>query len=144
MTGERTGSRPQPPEAVARAAPALSTADHWSKSAQLLPGDRALLPPKVTFRELDTSVGVSGPHDFSVRKSALSSLALLASTASRPASVTIANRPSVGRDGEYIGLIWVFGKSEYFSERDWTKGPINCQVICPTGTLQYAPRGELK
>ena len=44
-TGERTGSRPQPPEAVARAAPALSPADHWSKSAQLLPGDRAFLPP---------------------------------------------------------------------------------------------------
>ena len=66
-----------------------------------LPGDRAFLPPspaKVTFRELDTSVGVSGPHDFSVHKKALSSLALLASTASRPASVTIANRPSVGRD----------------------------------------------
>jgi hypothetical protein len=38
-TGERTGSRPQPPEAVARAAPALSPADHWSKSAQLLPGE---------------------------------------------------------------------------------------------------------
>src|SRR6267154_4087947 len=36
-----------------------------------LPGDRACLPPssaKVAFRELDTSVGVSGPHDFAVRK----------------------------------------------------------------------------
>jgi hypothetical protein len=35
-----------------------------------LPGDRALLPPssaKIAFRQLDTSVGVSGPHDFSVR-----------------------------------------------------------------------------
>src|ERR1700686_3439489 len=81
-----------------------------------LPGDRAFLPPspaKVTFRELDTSVGVSGPHDFSVRKKALSSPALLASTASRPASVTIANRPSVGRDGNGYRLIWFFGKSEY-------------------------------
>ena len=39
-----------------------------------LPGDRAFLPPspaKVAFRELDTSVGVSGPHDFAVCGSAL-------------------------------------------------------------------------
>jgi hypothetical protein len=38
-----------------------------------LPGDRALLPPssaKVVFRELDASVGASGPHDFAVRVSA--------------------------------------------------------------------------
>src|SRR6266851_1574546 len=52
-----------------------------------LPGDRALLPPspaKVLFRELDASVGASGPHDFSVRKLALSSAAPPASTASRP------------------------------------------------------------
>jgi hypothetical protein len=51
------------------------------------------------LHQLDASVGASGPHDFAVRKSALSSGAHLASTASRPASVTIASRPSVGRDG---------------------------------------------
>jgi hypothetical protein len=49
---------------------------------------------------LDASVGASGPHDFAVRKPALSSGAQLASIASRPAFVTIASRPSVGRDGE--------------------------------------------
>jgi hypothetical protein len=68
-----------------------------------LPGDRACLPPssaKIAFRELDASVGASGPHDFAVRKSAPSSLAPLASTASRLASVTIASRPSVRRDGD--------------------------------------------
>jgi len=34
-----------------------------------LPGDRACLPPSLRncFRQLDTSVGVSGPHDFAVR-----------------------------------------------------------------------------
>jgi hypothetical protein len=51
------------------------------------------------FRQLDASVGASGPHDFAVRKGALSSGAHLTSIASRPAFVTIANRPSVGRDG---------------------------------------------
>ena len=59
-------------------------------------------------RKLDASVEASGPHDFAVRKQAPSSLAPLASTASRPASVTIASRPSVGRDGETIQVICVF------------------------------------
>jgi hypothetical protein len=36
------------------------------------------------------------------------------STASRPASVTIASRPSVGRDSKDIDLIWVSGKAESF------------------------------
>jgi hypothetical protein len=99
-----------------------------------LPGDRAFLPPssaKIAFRELDASVGASGPHDFSVRKSALSSLAPPASTASRPASVTIANRPSVGQDGWGYKVIWDFGKSEYFCKRGWTPGPMNCPDDLP-------------
>ena len=36
-----------------------------------LPGDRAFLPPspaKIASRELDASVGASGPHGFAVRK----------------------------------------------------------------------------
>src|SRR6266478_863162 len=66
--------------------------------------------------KLDTSVGVSGPHDFAVRdlhrssacrpiahgKPALRSpqrADAVASTASRPTSVTIASRPSCERDG---------------------------------------------
>src|ERR1700688_2385550 len=48
---------------------------------------------------LDAGVEASGPHDFAVRVSTVRQPALLASTASRPASVTIAIRPSVGRDG---------------------------------------------
>jgi hypothetical protein len=70
------------------------------------------------FRQFDASVGASGPHDFAVRKPAPSSLAPPASTASRPASVTIASRPSVGRDGGgYIadlgpGASENFGNSE--------------------------------
>jgi hypothetical protein len=52
------------------------------------------------FRQLDAGVEASGPHDFAVRTRALSSLAPPASTASHPASVTIAIRPSGGRDGD--------------------------------------------
>jgi hypothetical protein len=53
------------------------------------------------FRRLDASVEASGPHDFAVREPVLSSAAPSASTASRPASVTTAIRPScgVGRRG---------------------------------------------
>src|ERR1700722_1511957 len=47
-------------------------------------------------RRLDTSVGVSGPHVFTVRKKAPSSEALPASTASCPALVTLANAPLGG------------------------------------------------
>jgi hypothetical protein len=73
----------------------------------LSPVNRACLPPSPSgyrFRRLDTSVGVSGPHDFAVRKTAPFVSALPASIASRPASVTIASRPSVGRDGETYSL----------------------------------------
>src|ERR1700736_1401288 len=55
------------------------------------------------LRQLDASVEASGPHDFAVRRHAPSSEAPPASTASRPAFVTIASRPSVGRD--QIGII---------------------------------------
>src|SRR5882762_7467219 len=48
---------------------------------------------------LDAGVEASEPHDFAVRKPAPSSLAPPASTASRPASVTIASAPLSGRDG---------------------------------------------
>jgi hypothetical protein len=49
-------------------------------------------------RQLDAGVEASGPHDFAVRCMRRSSPTLPASTASRPAFVTIAKRPSGGRD----------------------------------------------
>jgi len=70
----------------------------------------------LNIRELDASIGASGPHDFAVRCNIVRPLAVdcsqvfqlalqplraqntAASTASHPASVTIAIRPSVGRD----------------------------------------------
>jgi hypothetical protein len=56
------------------------------------------------FRRLDASVGASGPHDFAVRVSAARLAAPSASTASRPAAVTIASRPSGGQDGGGYGF----------------------------------------
>src|SRR5260370_15429677 len=84
------------------------------------PADMALLVPgraNKTYAGLDAGFEASGPHDFTVRSKHLSSARLdrsqaethpaitsrapnaAASTASRPASVTIAIRPSMGWDG---------------------------------------------
>jgi hypothetical protein len=51
-----------------------SLRDGFNGFLRTLPGDRACLPPSQadrSFRQLDTSVGVSGPHDFAVRVSAI-------------------------------------------------------------------------
>ena len=104
-----------------------------------LPGDRAFLPPSsagTASRELDASVGASGPHAFAVRLTRHSSKAHSASTASCPASVTISSRPSVGQDGDGYRVICIFGKSEYFCKRGWTEGAINCPSDLPVGQNQ--------
>ena len=84
-------------------------------------GDRAFLSPssaEARLRELDASVGASGPHDFTVRLAPFV-IGASASIASRPAAVTIMRRLS--RDGTVDGLtvIWVSG-TEIFCEWGWT------------------------
>ena len=60
-----------------------------------------------TSARLDTSVGVSEPHDFAVRSHHHSSREAAASTASRSAFVTIASRPSVWNGMALnVPLIW--------------------------------------
>jgi hypothetical protein len=54
------------------------------------------------WRRLDAGVEASGPHDFAVRVSIVRQPALPASTASRPASVTIAIRPLCGAGRQRI------------------------------------------
>jgi hypothetical protein len=82
-----------------------------------------------TYRKLDTSVEVSGPHDFTVRKLHRPSRAPLRPPHPAPTFVTFANVPlsRTGRD-EYR-LICNFGKSEYFCQRGFT----DFWVICPSG-----------
>jgi hypothetical protein len=38
---------------------------------------------------------------------------------------------------EDIQLIWVFGKSEYFFERGWTLGAIDCPGDLPDGQITW-------
>ena len=71
-----------------------------------LPGDRAFLPPSprryrartdwidAQLRQLDASVGASGPHDFAVRFTRRSSKALPRPPHPTARFVTIASRPS--------------------------------------------------
>jgi hypothetical protein len=56
-------------------------------------------PEKLASRELDASVGASGPHDFAVRLKRHSSRAHPRPPHPAPTFVTIASRPSAGQDG---------------------------------------------
>jgi hypothetical protein len=73
-------------------------------------------------RQLDTSVGVSGPHDFAVREiSAFVNAPAHVHRIPYPTSVTIAIRPSC-EDGTAVDVevIWVKSEPEYFCEWGWT------------------------
>jgi hypothetical protein len=82
------------------------------------------LPPssaRMASRELDASVGASGPHDFTVRKP--SALVFGAACVHRILSrVRDDLEPPLQRDrtARVIKVILVFGKSEYFFEGGWT------------------------
>jgi hypothetical protein len=56
--------------------PGIPARNGFNGLYRALPGDRAFLSPssaEIYFRQLDASVEASGPHDFAVRTSALSS-----------------------------------------------------------------------
>jgi hypothetical protein len=79
--------------------PGIPARNGFNGFLRALPGDRAFLSPSpraVFCARLDAGVEASGPHDFAVRKPCAFVKAPLASTASHPASVTIAIRPSSG------------------------------------------------
>ena len=78
--------------------------------------------------KLDTSVGVSGPHDFAVRNSRARLAHRRVHRIPHPTFVTIAKRPSLRGTGwrELVALICPTAKAKYFSREGWT-------VICPSG-----------
>src|SRR5579872_1050889 len=119
--------------------------------------NRAFLPPSSAqcekhCRQLDASVGASGPHGFAVRahlhKSHPAALVPVPPRLKRrrigvvrlrhrrvhhiprPTSVTVAIRPSCGREtGGLLKLICPTTKAKYFCEKGWTGISQNC----PTG-----------
>ena len=73
------------------------------------------------MRHLTPTIEASGPHDFAVRKVALSSAAPLASIASPPYVRDDRETPlCAGRDASDVEVIWVKRELEYFYEEDWT------------------------
>ena len=107
-----------------------------------LPGDRAFLPPspaEAASRELDASVGASGPHDFAVRLTRRSSSVAKASTASRPNVRDDGQRPSA-RGGTVQSIILILANRElkYFLPRGWTRCLSGTRLICPPGKIGTA------
>src|ERR1700682_5418153 len=91
------GSRPSAAEGGGAPAPALRPADHRSTSKNTVaprrPGSFATVIGRL-LRQLDTSVGVSGPHDFAVRIGIARLARRRVHRIPCPTSVTFAKRPS--------------------------------------------------
>src|SRR3979411_2698823 len=66
------------------------------------------------FRPLDAGVEASGPHDFAVRVGTFRQSAPPASTASRPALMTLRNAPLSGWDGRPYAPDLPNGEREIF------------------------------
>jgi hypothetical protein len=84
--------------------PGIPARDGFNGVLRALPGDRALLSPSsprsLLLKNLTPTIEASGPHDFTVRKPALSSAAQPASIASRAYVRDDRETPlCVGRDG---------------------------------------------
>jgi hypothetical protein len=77
---------------------------------------------RIIIRQLDASVGASGPHDFAVRRlHPSSSRCICVHRIPLPTSVTIAKRPSSGnRMAGDMDVIWGRREAKYFLGEDWT------------------------
>src|SRR6267142_323412 len=143
---------------VAPGSPGIPARNGFNGLLRALPGDRACLPPSsadigclssvepTCLRELDASVGASGPHDFAVRSNRLSSAhSVIAHRSFDPPCHHLARktlpRPShpvpYVRDDRDTPLLWdgmaesinLFlpnGEAEYFCKEGWTAESTNC------------------
>jgi len=127
-------------------------------------GEFGPVGPALASAKLDASVGASGPHDFAVRNNIVRLHAVnrsraqrtalrprlradaAASTASRPAFVTIASRPSGDETGRLIEVILASAKAEYFSNQGWTgfadlpDGQFASEVPWPSSVIYLHPQ----
>jgi hypothetical protein len=108
-----------------------SLRDRFNGFLRALPGDRAFLSPSPAALAADLTPA-SRRQDHTTSPSAESiarHCALPASTASRPASVTLRNAPLWGGTAGVVMMICPTGRAKYFRKRDWTGVFQNC----PTG-----------
>ena len=100
-----------------------------------LPGDRAFLPPSPALLSANLTPA-SGCQDHTTLPSASCAFVKGAIHVHRiPPHVCDDHETPLmpRRDGGGYRLIWVFGKSEYFFKRGWTRGAINCPGDLPVG-----------
>ena len=90
------------------------------------------------FRQLDTSVGVSGPHDFAVRSTRRSSESAIRVHCIPPRVRDDRETPlEWGETARLSGLICVRREAKYFIQGDWTGHickAIDAELICPSGS----------
>jgi hypothetical protein len=96
--------------------PGIPRAMVLTVSFVLSPGTGLSCPRRLRtcIRKLDTSVGVSGPHDFSVRLSALRPKAHPRPPHPAPRFVTLRNAPLWDRTARVVDLICPTPKAKYF------------------------------
>jgi len=76
------------------------------------------------IRQLDASVGASGPHDFTVRVSAVRQRTPPRPLHPAPNVRDDRDTPLLwGRDGGIMKLFLPNGETKYFSRKDWTAKP---------------------
>jgi hypothetical protein len=87
-------------------------------------------------RQLDASVGASGPHDFAVRAQCHSSFDMPRPSHPAPDVRDDRDTPLLWeRDGATMKVIWAKRTPEYFYAKGWTAG----SVICPSGPITPSP-----
>jgi hypothetical protein len=97
--------------------PGIPARNGFNGFLRALPGDRAFLSPSPAntsvsgptgptslFANLNASVEASGPHDFAVRRKRFRQRRCQRPSHPVPTFVTIAKRPSEGRDGMKYGF----------------------------------------
>jgi len=143
QTGERTGSRPSAAEGGGASRASLEAGrSPVYLSAQLLPGNRALLLPSParSSRELDTSVGVPGPHAFTSASAPFARTKTSCASPTRPSQPRLTCRddrdtPSASRRDGGDNHIFLENGSGIFSKRQ------NSQIGCASH-CDYSPFWE--
>jgi hypothetical protein len=155
----RTGNHPASPHAMVLTvsfvlSPAIGLSCHRHPADMARPPGRARAPPldlTPASRRQDhtTSPSASAPFVCAPRESltetALRSLlraGTAASTASRPAFVTIAIRPSVGQDGCGYRFDLGFGKTEIFLQIGLDRQFTDLLTDLPVGQISRGDRAE--
>jgi hypothetical protein len=95
------------------------------------------------FRQLDASVGASGPHDFAVRINTVRRSAHPRPPHPVPTSVTIAIRPSCGTGWREFYIRFDFGKTEIFLPARLDRAEAQTTVDLPVGQTMRSEIGFL-